>query len=246
MPHGVGHRQVQHVAGQAVVEGVSRDARLPAPASAESVNAAASQVRGPGSSRCWISADRLKVGCAGPTRTGRCGAGWRSPRTRAGAPACAISASVSGAGSSGGTARAGRWTSPRSVTGASTVHRPRAPSPPALAGSAPPGRSGCAPPAPPAHRRTAARSRTPRRLAARRAQPRAARRRRRRTSGTCARRTRARPDRSAMRNDTSVAPSATPSSRVTASTASTGEAASAASRTRANLRVDSAGVICGA
>ena len=43
-----------------------------------------------------------------------------------------------------------------------------------------------------------------------------------------------------MRNDTSVAPSATPSSRVTASTASTGEAASAASRIRANLPDDSA------
>ena len=49
--------------------------------------------------------------------------------------------------------------------------------------------------------------------------------------GTCASRTRARPERSATRNDTVEAWSALPSSRVTASTASTGETASVASRT---------------
>ena len=47
---------------------------------------------------------------------------------------------------------------------------------------------------------------------------------------TCASRTRARPERSAMRKETMWRPGPTPSSRVTVSTASTGEAASAASR----------------
>ena len=51
------------------------------------------------------------------------------------------------------------------------------------------------------------------------------------SSRMCARRTSARPERSAMRKETCVASSARPSSRVTASTASTGEAASAASST---------------
>ena len=63
---------------------------------------------------------------------------------------------------------------------------------------------------------------------------------------TCASRTRARPDRSAMRNETLVAPSVRPSSRVTASTASTGEAASAAAKTLPNVRAPASGSIVGA
>ena len=58
------------------------------------------------------------------------------------------------------------------------------------------------------------------------------------SGGNClpSRRTRARPDRSAMRNEIFVAPSVAPSSRVTVSTASTGEAVSAASRTPTSQR----------
>src|SRR3954454_11173556 len=56
----------------------------------------------------------------------------------------------------------------------------------------------------------------------------------------------ARPDRSAMRNETASAPKALPSSAATASTASTGDAASAAARTCQTSNRGRGVFICGA
>ena len=141
-------------------------------------------------------------------------------------------AAVSGAGSSSRYSSRRPMDSPRSVTGASTRHHPRTPSPTC----AEPGsntwttwvRTACSA-GPPSKGSVVADSSSSRRSpwpSGVRRSPSPP------TSGTCAKRTRARPDRSAMRKDTAAAWKAAPSSRATAATASTGDSDAAASSTR--------------
>ena len=101
-------------------------------------------------------------------------------------------------------------TSPRSVTGANTSHDPTPSSPVRLGlarGPAPPEYAGHARPA---RRRTAPRWRTPRSPGVRRERSECRCPPRRPCEADVARRTRARPERSAIREETRVAPSASP------------------------------------